>query len=80
MANWPLGVTHARAGDVGLVLNALVEDVEFEALETTHDADSVVVVLSVNVPVEKLSLVAVAVAVRVSVMVVLSVVLSVENL
>jgi hypothetical protein len=69
-----------------------VEDVEFEALETTHDADSVVVeiwvivmfdvsvVLSVNVPVEKLSLVAVAVAVRVSVMVVLSVVLSVENL
>jgi hypothetical protein len=40
MANWPLGVTHARAGDVELVLDALVDDDEL-----TLDVDDVKLVL-----------------------------------
>jgi hypothetical protein len=79
MANCPLGVTHAGADEAELVLDSLVEDVESEVLEATHDPASVVVeiwvimifdvsvVLSVILSVEKLSLVAVAVAVAVAV-------------
>lgn len=40
MANWPLGVTHARAGDVELVLDALVDDDKL-----TLDVDDVRLVL-----------------------------------
>ena len=40
MANWPLGVTHARAGDVEVVLDALVDDDKL-----TLDVDDVRLVL-----------------------------------
>jgi hypothetical protein len=66
MANWPLGVAHAGAVEVELVLDVLVEGV-ISSLVAVAVRVSVIVVLSVVLSVKKLSLVAVAVAVAVPV-------------
>jgi hypothetical protein len=66
MANWPLGVAHAGAVEVELVLDVLVEGV-ISSLVAVAVRVSVIVVLSVVRSVEKLLLLVVAVAVAVAV-------------